>query len=68
MREAVRSPGWEEFRPQFGGLLEINLVAPFVLPRTLGVKMLVRHRGAIVTVASISGLVGITDRAAYNAS
>jgi len=30
--------------------------------------MLVRHRGAIVNVASIAGLVGIADRAAYNAS
>ena len=30
--------------------------------------MIARHKGAIVNVASIAGLVGVADRAAYNAS
>jgi NAD(P)-dependent dehydrogenase (short-subunit alcohol dehydrogenase family) len=52
----------------FRHVLEINLVAPFLLAKTFGTKMLARRKGAIVNVASIAGLVGIADRAAYNAS
>jgi NAD(P)-dependent dehydrogenase (short-subunit alcohol dehydrogenase family) len=49
-------------------VLEVNLVAPFLLARIFGEKMLANRSGSIVNVASIAGLFGIADRAAYNAS
>lgn len=52
----------------FRRVLEVNLVAPFLLARAFGPRMLAQHSGCIVNVASIAGLFGIADRAAYNAS
>ena len=52
----------------FRRVLEVNLVAPFLLARAFGKMMLERRSGSIVNVASIAGLAGIADRAAYNAS
>ncbi len=49
-------------------VLEVNLVAPFLLSKIFGAKMLEAGSGSIVNVASIAGLAGIADRAAYNAS
>ena len=49
-------------------VLEVNLVAPFLLAKAFGKKMLDAGRGCIVNVASVAGLVGVADRAAYNAS
>jgi NAD(P)-dependent dehydrogenase (short-subunit alcohol dehydrogenase family) len=49
-------------------VIEVNLVAPFLLAKVFGEKMLEVGSGAIVNVASIAGLVGVADRAAYNAS
>jgi NAD(P)-dependent dehydrogenase (short-subunit alcohol dehydrogenase family) len=54
----------EEYRR----VLEVNLVTPFVLAKAFGEKMLEKRRGSIINVASVAGLVGIADRAAYNAS
>ncbi len=52
----------------FRHVLEVNLVAPFVLAKGFGAMMLTQGEGSIVNVASIAGLLGIGDRAAYNAS
>ncbi len=49
-------------------VLEVNLLAPFLLAKGFGAMMLEQRSGSIVNVASIAGLVGIADRAAYNAS
>jgi len=49
-------------------VLEVNLVAPFLLSKAFGTRMLAAGSGCIVNVASVAGLVGIADRAAYNAS
>jgi NAD(P)-dependent dehydrogenase (short-subunit alcohol dehydrogenase family) len=49
-------------------VLEVNLVAPFLLSRAFGAMMLAQRSGSIVNVASVAGLVGVADRAAYNAS
>jgi NAD(P)-dependent dehydrogenase (short-subunit alcohol dehydrogenase family) len=49
-------------------VLEINLVAPFLLSKAFGMMMLAQRSGSITNVASIAGLVGVGDRAAYNAS
>jgi NAD(P)-dependent dehydrogenase (short-subunit alcohol dehydrogenase family) len=52
----------------FRRVLEVNLLAPFLLARTFGSKMLAQRSGSVVNVASIAGLFGVADRAAYNAS
>jgi NAD(P)-dependent dehydrogenase (short-subunit alcohol dehydrogenase family) len=52
----------------FRRVLEVNLVAPFLLARVFGKKMLEQRSGCVVNVASIAGLFGVADRAAYNAS
>lgn len=52
----------------FRHILEVNLVAPFLLSKAFGSLMLEQRSGSIVNVASIAGLVGISDRSAYNAS
>ncbi|QHN03705.1 SDR family oxidoreductase [Granulicella sp. WH15] len=49
-------------------VLEVNLVAPFLLAKAFGATMLEQRSGSIVNIASIAGLVGIGDRSAYNAS
>jgi NAD(P)-dependent dehydrogenase (short-subunit alcohol dehydrogenase family) len=49
-------------------VLEVNLLAPFLLAKAFGAMMLEQRSGSIVNVASIAGLVGIVDRSAYNAS
>ena len=49
-------------------VLEVNLVAPFLLAKAFGSIMLKARRGSIVNVASIAGLVGVADRSAYNVS
>ena len=46
----------------------MNLTGPFLLCRAFGKLMLQRGEGAIVNVASVAGLAGIGERAAYNAS
>ncbi len=52
----------------FRRVLEVNLVAPFALSRAFGSIMLRQREGSIVNVASIAGLIGVSDRTAYNAS
>ena len=54
----------EEYRR----VIEVNLVAPFLMARIFAKKMLEQGSGAIVNVASIAGLLAVADRAAYNAS
>lgn len=49
-------------------VFEVNLIAPFMLVQVFGAMMLEQGSGSIINVASIAGLVGIADRAAYNAS
>jgi NAD(P)-dependent dehydrogenase (short-subunit alcohol dehydrogenase family) len=53
---------------KFRRVLEVNLLAPFMLAKAFGAMMLERRSGSIVNVASIAGLVGVADRSAYNAS
>lgn len=52
----------------FRRVLEVNLIAPFLLSKAFGAIMLEQGSGSIVNVASIAGLTGIADRSAYNAS
>jgi NAD(P)-dependent dehydrogenase (short-subunit alcohol dehydrogenase family) len=62
------SPAEKTSAQDYRRVLEINLVAPFLLAKAFGAKMLEAKRGSIINVASVAGLLGIADRAAYNAS
>ena len=62
------APAEEVSGADFRRVLEVNLLAPFLLARECGTVMLQQGVGAIVNVASIAGLVGIGERSAYNAS
>lgn len=49
-------------------VIEVNLTGPFLLCQAFGRRMLAAGAGSIVNVASVAGLLGVADRAAYNAS
>ena len=53
---------------QWRRVMDVNLLGPFLMSRAAGPIMLEQGTGAIVNVASIAGLLGIADRAAYNTS
>ena len=61
-------PAEETGAAEWRRVLDVNLTGPFLLSRAFGIGMLRRREGAIVNVASVAGLAGIGDRAAYNAS
>src|ERR1035438_10407387 len=61
-------PAEETGADEWRRVLEVNLTGPFLLCRAFGKLMLQQAEGAIVNVASVAGLAGIGDRAAYNAS
>ncbi|HUK16471.1 MAG TPA: SDR family oxidoreductase [Bryobacteraceae bacterium] len=61
-------PAEETGAAEWRRVIEVNLTGPFLLSRVFGRIMLRRGEGSIVNVASIAGLAGISDRAAYNAS
>lgn len=62
------SPAEQTSAADYRRVLEVNLVAPFLLARAFGRQMLAARSGSIVNVASIAGLLAVSDRAAYNAS
>lgn len=62
------SPAETTSAAEYRRVLEVNLVAPFLLAKAFGAEMLTARRGSIINIASVAGLVGIADRAAYNAS
>ena len=53
---------------QWQRVMDVNLLAPFLLCKHLGPQMLGRRSGSIINVASIAGLAAVSHRAAYNAS
>jgi NAD(P)-dependent dehydrogenase (short-subunit alcohol dehydrogenase family) len=61
-------PAEDTTAAEYRRVMEVNLVAPFLLARAFGGRMLEARSGAIVNVASIAGLLAVSDRAAYNAS
>ncbi|HWZ81558.1 MAG TPA: SDR family oxidoreductase [Terriglobales bacterium] len=62
------SPAEEITAAEWRRVMDINLLGPFLLCRTFGRIMLQQRSGSIVNIASIAGLLGVADRAAYNAS
>ncbi len=62
------SPAEKTSASDYRRVLEVNLVAPFLLAKAFAEGMLAAKSGSIVNVASVAGLVAVSDRAAYNAS
>jgi NAD(P)-dependent dehydrogenase (short-subunit alcohol dehydrogenase family) len=61
-------PAEETLAADWRRVLDVNLTGPFLLCREAGRIMLGQGSGSIVNIASIAGLLGFADRAAYNAS
>lgn len=53
---------------QWRRVLDVNLTGPFLLCQEFGRDMLAAGGGSIVNIASIAGLRGFSDRAAYSTS
>ena len=62
------SPAEDTSLPDWRRVLEVNLTGPFLMCREFGRTMLEQGSGSIVNVSSVAGLLGVADRAAYNAS
>jgi NAD(P)-dependent dehydrogenase (short-subunit alcohol dehydrogenase family) len=62
------APAEETSFADYRRVIEVNLVAPFLLCQIFGRLMLEAGAGSIVNVASVAGLLAVADRAAYNAS
>jgi NAD(P)-dependent dehydrogenase (short-subunit alcohol dehydrogenase family) len=62
------SPAEETTLADWQRLLEVNLTGPFLMCREFGKEMLRRGSGSVVNVSSVAGLLGVADRAAYDAS
>ena len=65
---SLLTPAEETTIEQWRRVLDVNLTGPFLLSQVLGRLMLEAGGGSIVNIASIAGLHGVADRAAYNAS
>jgi NAD(P)-dependent dehydrogenase (short-subunit alcohol dehydrogenase family) len=61
-------PAEETSLAEWNRTLDVNLTGPFLMCREFGKVMLERGSGSVVNVASVAGLLGVSDRAAYNAS
>jgi len=62
------APAEETTFADYRRVIDVNLVAPFLLCQVFGKRMLAAGSGAIVNVASVAGLLAVSDRAAYNTS
>ena len=62
------SPAEQTSAADYRRVLEVNLVAPFLLAKAFVQSMLEVRSGSIINIASVAGLVAVADRAAYNAS
>ncbi|RAH99284.1 3-oxoacyl-ACP reductase [Acuticoccus sediminis] len=65
---AADIPAFETSTDLFRTILEVNVVGSFVVAREAARYMARRGDGAIVNIASISGMVGSSGRVAYGAS
>ncbi len=62
------APAEEITAAEWRRVMDINLLGPFLMCRVFGRIMLQQRLGSIVNIASVAGLLGVADRAAYNAS
>ena len=61
-------PAEETTLADWNRTIAVNLTGPFLMCREFGKVMLGQGSGSIVNVSSVAGLLGVSDRAAYNAS
>src|SRR5215831_15997499 len=61
-------PAEEITAEEWRRVIDVNLFGPFLCCRTFGRVMLKQGAGSIINIASVAGLLGVADRAAYNAS
>jgi NAD(P)-dependent dehydrogenase (short-subunit alcohol dehydrogenase family) len=61
-------PAEETSLARWNRTIAVNLTGPFLVCREFGKVMLERGSGSIVNISSVAGLLGVSDRAAYNAS
>jgi NAD(P)-dependent dehydrogenase (short-subunit alcohol dehydrogenase family) len=61
-------PAEETALSDWNRTLGVNLTGPFLTCREFGGEMLRRGSGSIVNISSVAGLLGVSDRVAYNAS
>ncbi len=62
------TPAEDTTLEQWQRVMAVNLTAPFLLCREFGRAMLQAGSGSIINIASVAGLLGISDRSAYNTS
>lgn len=62
------APAEETTLDDWRRMLEVNLTGPFLMCREFGKVMLEQGSGSIVNISSVAGLLGVSDRTAYNAS
>jgi len=65
---ACISPAEETPAALWRQVIDVNLTGPFLLCQAFGREMLASGRGSIINIASVAGMFGVADRAAYNAS
>ena len=61
-------PAEETTLADWNRTIAVNLTGPFLTCREFGKVMLGQGSGSIVNVSSVAGLLGVSDRTAYNAS
>jgi NAD(P)-dependent dehydrogenase (short-subunit alcohol dehydrogenase family) len=71
----VNNAGISSIRPaldidaaEWRRVMDVNLLGPFLMCRAFGRDMVAQGQGSIINIASVAGLLGIAERAAYNAS
>jgi NAD(P)-dependent dehydrogenase (short-subunit alcohol dehydrogenase family) len=64
---ACISPAEETPASLWREVIDVNLTGPFLLSQAFGRQMLADGGGSIINIASVAGLFGVADRAAYNA-
>ena len=62
------APAEEMSLADWNRTLSVNLTGPFLMCREFGKVMLEQGSGSIVNISSVAGLLGVSDRSAYNAS
>lgn len=62
------TPAEETSLADWNRTLAVNLTGPFLMCREFGKVMLEQGQGSIVNISSVAGLLGVSDRTAYNAS
>ncbi len=65
---ACISPADETPADLWRQVIDVNLNGPFHMCQAFGRQMLAAGGGSIINIASVAGLFGVADRAAYNAS